>query len=102
MGGTIDWAARLLAGEKPGAVCLDHDTAELLEGRFGVGGGPKRYLLFARGLAEPPRTVLGKEMPCVGRDRELGTLESLWEECTRETAARAVLVTAPAGGGKSR
>jgi hypothetical protein len=102
MGEVIDWAARLLAGERPGAVCLDADTAELLEGRFGVGGAAKRYLLFARGLPEPPRTVLGKELPCVGRDRELGTLEALWEECTRQSAARAVLVTAPAGGGKSR
>ena len=46
--------------------------------------------------------MLGKEIPCVGRDRELGTLMGLWDECSGEPVARTVLVTAPAGGGKSR
>ena len=64
--------------------------------------GDKKYLLFEKGVKEAPRTVLGKEMPCVGRDRELGTLEALFDECTGEPTARAVLVTSPAGGGKSR
>jgi eukaryotic-like serine/threonine-protein kinase len=120
MGQVIDWAARLLAGEQPGAICLDRSTANLLEARFeieekwgpnmaiqaaalaGRPPEPKKYLLFEKGQKEAPRTVLGKEMPCIGRDRELGTLEALFDECKEEPTARVVLVTSPAGGGKSR
>ena len=49
-----------------------------------------------------PRTLLGKATVCVGRDRELALLEGTFEECVDEPVARAVLVTAAAGGGKSR
>src|SRR5204863_9763857 len=64
---------------------------------------PRRHqLLFEKGLKEAPRTVLGKDIPCVGRDREIATLMSLWEEASGEPVARAVLVTAAAGAGKSR
>ena len=104
MGEVIDQAARLSAGEKGGSICLDPQTASLLESRFELSGegAEKKYLLFEKGVKEAPRTVLGKEMPCVGRDREIGTLEALFDECTGEPTARAVLVTSPAGGGKSR
>jgi serine/threonine protein kinase/tetratricopeptide (TPR) repeat protein len=105
MGEVIDWAAKLLAGEKGGSICLDSHTAGLLESRFevtGREGTDKKYLLFEKGVKEAPRTVLGKDMPCVGRDREIGTLEALFDECTGEPTARAVLVTSTAGGGKSR
>src|SRR6185312_14850429 len=40
--------------------------------------------------------------PCIGRDRELLTLEATLEEVERERIARAVVVTAEAGVGKSR
>ena len=48
------------------------------------------------------RTLLGKPTPFVGRDRELATLEALFEECAGEPVARAVLVTGFPGAGKSR
>ncbi|HZF50461.1 MAG TPA: protein kinase [Polyangiaceae bacterium] len=51
---------------------------------------------------ERPRALLGKPTPCVGRDREIASLVALFEECIEEPAARAVLVTGPAGIGKSR
>jgi hypothetical protein len=38
----------------------------------------------------------------VGRARELALLEAIYDECVSEPIARAVLVTAPAGMGKSR
>ncbi len=38
----------------------------------------------------------------MGRDRELGWLADIFEECASERVARAVLVTATAGSGKSR
>jgi tetratricopeptide (TPR) repeat protein len=102
LGEVIDGAARLVKGEPAGAIRLDDVTAGLLESRFELEGSERKHLLFEKGLAEAPRTVLGKEIPCVGRDRELGTLMGLWEECASEPVARTVLVTAPAGAGKSR
>ncbi len=53
-------------------------------------------------LGEGTRLLLGKPTPCMGRDLELRTLEQLFEECTEEPAARAAIVTAPPGAGKSR
>jgi tetratricopeptide (TPR) repeat protein len=103
LGDLVAGTARLL-GSDAGAIRLDDVTAGLLESRFQVRhdhpGG--HHLLFEKGLKEAPRTVLGKELPCVGRDREIGTLIGLWDEATGEPVARAVLVTAPAGAGKSR
>jgi len=46
--------------------------------------------------------VLGKAVPCVGRERELATLEGLYEESVQGGGARVVLVTGAAGVGKSR
>jgi tetratricopeptide (TPR) repeat protein len=102
IGSVIDGAARLLFAEPPGTICVDATTAGLLESRFEVGGEGKRYLLFEKGLKEAPRTLLGRETPCVGRDRELAAIEAVFDECLLTPAARAVLVTAPPGGGKSR
>src|SRR5262249_1061708 len=48
------------------------------------------------------RPLLGRATPCVGRERELRALSDLLGECVDEPVARAVLVTAPAGAGKSR
>jgi tetratricopeptide (TPR) repeat protein len=83
----------------PGAIVVDEATAALIERRFQL-SGPR--LLFEKGLGEAPRTVLGKETPCLGRERELGRLLGLWEEVRSESVARAILITAPPGGGKSR
>jgi tetratricopeptide (TPR) repeat protein len=47
-------------------------------------------------------TLLGKPTPCVGRDREIGTLLSLWSACVTEPSARAVVLIAGPGVGKSR
>jgi tetratricopeptide (TPR) repeat protein len=103
LGELIDAAARMLVAEDPGAVRVDEMTAGLLESRFEVHGGERgHHLLFEKDLKEAPRTVLGKEIPCVGRDREINNLLGLWEEAISEPVARAVLITAPAGGGKSR
>jgi eukaryotic-like serine/threonine-protein kinase len=102
IGDVLDAAARLLMSEPPGTISVDETTAGLLEARFEVAGGARKRLLFEKGLKEAPRTLLGKETPCVGRDRELNALEALFEECVGEPVARVALVSAPAGGGKSR
>ncbi|HEX7507102.1 MAG TPA: AAA family ATPase, partial [Polyangia bacterium] len=59
-------------------------------------------LLFEKGLREAPRTVLGKEIPCLGRDREIRELDSLFEACVEEPLAQVVVLSGSAGCGKSR
>jgi serine/threonine protein kinase/tetratricopeptide (TPR) repeat protein len=109
LGDLVAATAQLLTTGEAGVIRLDEVTAGLLESRFqvsdapGAPGGPRQHhLLFEKGLKEAPRTVLGKEIPCIGREREIGTLMGLWQEAIGEPVARAVLVTAPAGAGKSR
>jgi serine/threonine protein kinase len=88
-----------LLGAAGGDIALDGASAALLSVRFRIADSA---LQGESSLIDRPRTVLGKEIPCVGRDRELATLMGLWQECAAEPVARAVLVTAPAGAGKSR
>jgi eukaryotic-like serine/threonine-protein kinase len=84
-------------------VRLDETTAGLLDSRFDVGGDTAGLVLVGlRTSGAPTRTLLGKETPFVGRERELAALVATFDECAREPVARAVLVTAPAGTGKSR
>jgi hypothetical protein len=87
-------------------VWLDEVTSGLLPAEFLVErskpteGGP--LLTGTLGLLEPPRLLLHRPTPCVGRKRELAMLEALFDECVAEPAARAALVTAEPGLGKSR
>ena len=91
------------AAGAPAPIDLDEVTAGLLDGRFLVTAGPAGLVLEGeRPGAEPARTLLGKPTAFVGRDREMGVLEDLFDECTGEPTARAALVTAAAGMGKSR
>ncbi|HEY2748556.1 MAG TPA: protein kinase, partial [Polyangia bacterium] len=85
------------------AVRLDETSAGLLDARFDVGGDSEGLALRAeRTMVEAARTLLGKPTPCVGREAELGSLGALFAASVDEPQARAVLVTAPAGVGKSR
>jgi hypothetical protein len=94
-------ARQALAGPAP--IDLDEVTAGLLDLRFEVTAGPLGLELAGEhDVAEKARTLLGRPTATVGRDRELDTLGALFEECRAEPAARAVLVIAPAGVGKSR
>jgi tetratricopeptide (TPR) repeat protein len=106
VGDVIDRGAELLRGEMNGVIRLDEVTADLLGARFEIAGQEegslRRVLVGERQLGDRPRTVLGKTTDCVGRERELDLLEGTFDECAAEPVARAVLVTAPAGGGKSR
>ncbi|APR79751.1 Adenylate cyclase [Minicystis rosea] len=83
-------------------IAVDEVTAALLGPRFDV--APDNDGLTLRGLRPldtGARTLLGQATPMVGRDWEIGSIESLFRECMEE-GARAVLITAPAGMGKSR
>src|SRR5262249_26216613 len=112
-GEAIDRAARMLgaqaastaagAAHDPASVVIDEMTARLLDGRFDVREGDDGFALHGeRKMAEGARSLLRKPTACVGRDRELSTLSSLFAECEGEPQAQAALVTAPAGMGKSR
>ncbi|MDY7226230.1 protein kinase domain-containing protein [Hyalangium rubrum] len=85
-------------------VMLDETTAGLLGSRFEldklVSG---TFLLRSRQLrVDETRPLLGRPTPCVGREQELAILELAFQSCVEDSAARALLVTAPAGMGKSR
>ncbi len=102
-GDVLERGARLLNEAKAGQVRLDEVTAGLLGPEFVVGGDDEALVLKAERDAEDgTRTLLGKPTPCVGRDRELGTLDAMLDECEDEPVARGVLVVAGAGLGKSR
>ncbi|WP_437668833.1 protein kinase domain-containing protein [Sorangium sp. So ce131] len=115
----IDRAARMVAQPAPalrGApalsapasgrrapIAIDEVTAGLLDARFEV--VETEAGLWLRGeeaLAQGARMLLGRPTACVGRDWEISTLEGMLAECVEESRARAVLVVAPAGVGKSR
>jgi tetratricopeptide (TPR) repeat protein len=106
VGEVIDRASALLARPVEGKhahVRIDEVTAGLLDAHFDVGADKGGLVLRReRALVATSRTVLGHETPCVGRERELHALTGMLAECVDEGVARVVLVTAPAGAGKSR
>ncbi len=103
VGEAIDRAAALLAARDLTRVRVDEVTAGLLDARFEIGGDAEGLALIGeRATTEFVRTLLGKPTPCVGRDRELGMLFGLYEECISEPVARAIVITGAAGVGKSR
>jgi tetratricopeptide (TPR) repeat protein len=104
VGEVIDRAAKLAqrarAGSvRPDSVLVDEVTAGLLDSRFDVSG---LELCAEREPTDATRSLLGRPVPCIGRDHEVATLLSLIDACCEERAPRAVLVTAGAGVGKSR
>ncbi|HTL36352.1 MAG TPA: protein kinase, partial [Kofleriaceae bacterium] len=104
VGEVIDRAARLLRrGATPGRVRLDELTAGLLDSRYEVSiEGGAFYLEREIARQESARRLCGVPTACVGRDRELRLLEDVYAEVRDDQVARAVLVVAPAGVGKSR
>jgi eukaryotic-like serine/threonine-protein kinase len=107
VGKVLERAGAMLAGAPPSVIRLDDRSFDLLGSRFETTVTPKgndkeHRLLFEKGLREPPRTLFGKPTICVGRDRELSSLQGLYAEVVDDSVARAVIVLSPAGGGKSR
>jgi serine/threonine protein kinase len=109
-GNAVDRASRLvIEGESarsataPATILLDSVTADLLDARFKVAAGPRGLELrgeFESSILAPPART--GQTPFVGREREIAAIRATLEECVNEPVARAVLVTAPAGMGKSR
>lgn len=102
VGPVIDRAAALLDGPQEPGIPIDEVTADLLDARFEVRAHGRTRMLLGKADASVARTLLGLQTPFVGRENELALLEATASESFRDHAARAVLVTAPAGAGKSR
>jgi tetratricopeptide (TPR) repeat protein len=103
VGDAIDRATSLVVStHSDDRVRVDAQSADLLTGRFDLAPGGSGPTLLGRRRIEAPRTLLGRETPCVGRDAELTILEARLAEVESESVARAVLITGPAGIGKSR
>lgn len=84
-------------------VWLDELSAGLLGPRFAVLKTPEGLLLRSEDAeVDESRPLLGRPTPCVGREAELGTLESQLRGCIEESSARVILITAMPGVGKSR
>jgi serine/threonine protein kinase/tetratricopeptide (TPR) repeat protein len=100
----VNSAVRLVTKQHAGSIHVSDEIKRLLEGRFEIVAEPdgRARLLFEKGLREAPRTVLGKEIPCIGREREVRELEGLFETCIEDETAQVVLMSGSAGCGKSR
>ncbi len=96
IGEVVDRAVALLATAERG-IRIDDVTAGLLGDGFVTEGG----LLEGRREGDRARTLLGKPTPTLGREREIAALEAAFTEAMTG-GARAVVVTGPAGIGKSR
>jgi tetratricopeptide (TPR) repeat protein len=97
--GEVIERAAMLASVSSDGVRLDDVTRNLLDERFVVVDGT---LVGERETSEVARLLLGKPTPCMGRERELGSLIGIVEDCVRDSVSRAVVLTGPPGSGKSR
>jgi tetratricopeptide (TPR) repeat protein len=107
-GEVLERAFRLLDGA-PRGVRIDDVTAGLLDGRFHVEKAGPAYVLVGMtdgaitGTSDDTsRAALGFSSPFVGREREMGVLMGLVDECAADRVARAVVLTGAPGVGKSR
>ena len=99
--GLLRVPAKPVGGVRP--IRVDEVAAGLLDLRFAIHGDEAGLVLAReRDVTDTKRTLLGKPTPCVGRERELGSLHAMYAECVSEPKAQIVVVTAPAGVGKSR
>jgi class 3 adenylate cyclase len=112
-GDAVNTAARVQAVAEPGAVLVDGATQRLADGIGFAAAG--EYQL--KGKAEPARLwravrvlagvggsqrVDGLEAPLTGRDAELRAIRELFHAAADRRVPRMVLVSGPAGVGKSR
>ena len=113
-GDAVNTASRVQAAAEPGQVLVDAVTQRLAGGAVGFAGAGEHEL---KGKAEPQQLwratrvlaavggsqrVDGLEAPLIGRDAELRTVRDLFHAAADRRVPRLVLVSGPAGVGKSR
>ncbi len=113
-GDAVNTAARVQAAAEPGQVLADEATQRLAGGGVGFAdagehalkgkAGPARLWRAVRVLAGVggAQRVDGLEAPLTGRDAELRTIRELLHAAAGRRVPRLVLVSGPAGVGKSR
>jgi hypothetical protein len=108
LGEAIDRAVHLLRQHERGqtsapGIWLDPLSKDLLGVRFEVVDSDGASLLIGeKDESDETRLLLGKPTPCLGREQELAMLEGILSSVIDDGAARAVLIMAPPGLGKSR
>jgi class 3 adenylate cyclase/predicted ATPase len=113
-GDAVNTAARVQSAAEPGQVLVDEPTYRLAGSAVGFTDAGERRL---KGKTEPVRLwratrvlagaggsqrVDGLEAPLTGRDAELRTVRELFHAAADRRVPRLVLVSGPAGTGKSR
>ena len=113
-GDAVNTAARVQSAAEPGSVLADTATQRLAGSGIGFAEAGSHRL---KGKAEPERLwratrvlsavgglqrVDGLEAPLVGRDAELRTIKEMFHAAADRKVPRLVLVSGPAGVGKSR
>jgi class 3 adenylate cyclase/predicted ATPase len=113
-GDAVNTAARVQSAAEPGSVLADAPTQRLAGSAIGFADAGEHQL---KGKAEPQRLwratrvlsavggvqrVDGLEAPLTGRDAELRTVKDLFHAAAERQVPRLVLVSGPAGVGKSR
>jgi class 3 adenylate cyclase/tetratricopeptide (TPR) repeat protein len=113
-GDAVNTAARLQSTAEPGHVLVDGATYRLAGSAVGFADAGEHRL---KGKADPVRLwratrvlagvggsqrVDGLEAPLIGRDAELRTIRELFHAAAERRVPRLVLVSGPAGVGKSR
>jgi class 3 adenylate cyclase len=113
-GDAVNTASRVQAAAQPGQVLADDATYRLAGSGVGFAVAGEHAL---KGKAEPVRLwratrvlsgvggsqrVDGLEAPLIGRDAELRTVKDLFHAAADRRVPRLVLVSGPAGVGKSR
>lgn len=96
-------AAREGRSAQVDGIVLDQLSAGLIDNRFLLTSSTAGAMLLGeKDSIDESRQLLGKPTPCVGRERELGTLLHTLSSCIGDSQSGVVLVTAPPGLGKSR
>jgi class 3 adenylate cyclase/predicted ATPase len=113
-GDAVNTASRVQAAAEPGTVLVDEATQRLAGAGVGFAGAGEHAL---KGKAEPQQLwravrvlagvggsqrVDGLEAPLTGRDAELRTVKDLFHATAERRVPRLVLISGPAGVGKSR
>ncbi len=113
-GDAVNTASRVQAAAEPGQVLVDAATQRLAGGAVGFAdagehalkgkAGPVRLWRAIRVLSAVggAQRVDGLEAPLTGRDAELRTVKDLFHAAADRRVPRLVLVSGPAGVGKSR
>ncbi len=105
VGRLMDRLPTLMQGQNAGTIRIDETTRRLLPPRFAMSGPHGNLLLLDEAgprTIERTREYDGRVSPFLGRDREMASLLSVFEECLDEGVARAVLLLGTPGSGKTR